>query len=576
MSDATRTDRSNLSALQDASRRLVLDLLEQLPHAGTALDAFLVALAAQPQRIAEVNARHYSARLALWGRLLHEDAGRDPSPAADRRFSASEWTELPFFRFLRATYEEDARWIGELIDVLQLPADIERRVRFLAKQFVAALAPTNQFATNPDAIRRAFATQGGSVREGLERLQADVERGSISMSDHSAFEVGANLACSAGAVVYENEVMQLIEYTPLTERVHARPLLIVPPFINKYYILDLQPHNSFVRFALERGLRVFMISWRNAGEALREATWDDYTRDGIERAIQVALEIARSRQLNALGFCVGGTLLASALAAGDAGKRVANLTLLACLLDFSDVGEIQVFVDEDYVAGCERDFAQGGLMPGSRIAWAFASLRPDELVWYFVVNNYLKGQAPAPFDLLYWNSDSANVPGRLFAWYLRHMYRDNSLRTPGALQVCGRPADLGRLRMPAYVLAARDDHIVPWRAAWASARLLAGTIDFVLGASGHVAGVVAPPCTARGYWRGDALGEDADAWLSCARHCEGSWWEHWAAWIVPRSGALKHAPGRPGSSRHPVIEPAPGRYVRERADAVQSQTVRSD
>jgi len=567
MSDATRTDSFELRKLQDASGRLVHDLLTQVPHARAALDAFLAALAAQPQRVAEINARHYSARLALWSRLLHDDTGRDPSPAADRRFSASEWTQLPFFRFLRAIYEEDARWIAELIDVLQLPAGIEKRVRFLAKQFIAALAPTNQLATNPDAIRRAFATQGDSLREGLQRLQADIERGSISMSDHSAFEVGGNLACTAGAVVYQNEVMQLIEYAPLTARVHGRPLLIVPPFINKYYILDLQPHNSFVRFALERGLRVFMISWRNAGEALREATWDDYAREGVERAIGVAIEIARSRQLNALGFCVGGTLLASALAASEVRMRVATLTLLACLLDFSDVGEIEVFVDEDYVAGCEREFAQGGLMPGSRVAWAFASLRPDELVWYFVVNNYLKGQAPAAFDLLYWNSDSANVPGRLFAWYLRHMYRENSLRTPGALKVCGRPADLGRLRMPAYVLATREDHIVPWRAAWASARLLAGTIDFVLGASGHVAGVVAPPRATRGYWRGDALDEDAAAWLDCAQHCEGSWWEHWAEWIVRHSGALKRAPGQPGSSRHAVLEPAPGRYVRERTDA---------
>ncbi len=566
MSDAPRHDRPNLQQLQDASMRLANDLLANLPRAHVTLDAFLLALAAQPQRVAEVNARHYSVRLAQWSRLLHADPEGPPAaPGTDRRFSSDEWRTQPFFRFLRESYEEDVRWIGELVDVLQLPPAVAKRVRFLAKQFVAALAPTNQFAANPDAIRRAYATQGASIRAGLDLLRRDIERGSISMSDDSAFEIGRNLASTPGAVVFQNEVLQLIEYTPLTARVHARPLLIVPPFINKYYILDLQAHNSFVRFALERGLRVFMISWRSAGEALREATWDDYVREGVERAIEVTLTIARTRRLNALGFCVGGTLLASALAATDAAKRVANLTLLACLLDFSDVGEIGVFIDEHYVADCEREFAHGGVMPGARIAWAFASLRPDELVWYFVVNNYLKGQVPAAFDLLYWNADSANVPGRLFAWYLRNMYQDNRLRVPGAVSICGRPADLGRLGMPAFVLATRDDHIVPWGAAWAGARLLAGTIEFVLGASGHVAGVVAPPRAARGYWRGPALGEDAGAWASSARHCEGSWWEHWADWIVARSGTLRRAPERPGSDAYPVIEAAPGRYVRERA-----------
>lgn len=545
--------------------RLVDSLLEQLPQARTALDTFLAALAAQPHVVAKVNARHYSARLALWTRMLRQAPGDDlPAVRPDRRFRAGEWRDLPYFRFLREAYEEDAHWIGELVEAVQLPPELAQRARFLAKQLVAALAPTNQLATNPEAIRRAFATGGASIRDGLEHLRRDVARGAISMSDDSAFEVGRNLATSAGAVVFENQVMQLIEYAPLTPTVHARPLLIVPPFINKYYILDLQKDNSFVHFALERGLRVFMISWRNAGSALREATWEDYAREGVLRAIDAVLQISGSSRLNALGFCVGGTLLASTLAAAGGARRVASLTLLACLLDFSEVGEIGVYVDEQYVAGCEREFADGGLVPGARIAWAFASLRPDELVWFFVVNNYLEGKDPAAFDLLYWNADSANVPGRLFAWYLRNMYRENRLRSPGTLSVCGRPVDLGRLRMPAYVLATREDHIVPWRSAWAGARLLAGTIEFVLGASGHVAGIVAPPRTPRGFWHGTIPASDADAWLRGATRDGGSWWEHWARWMRTRSGALKRAPGVPGSAAHPPIEAAPGRYVRER------------
>jgi len=564
MDTAAHPEAPALQELQDASMRLVQDMLAQLPQAHATLDAFLLALASQPQRVAQVNARHYAARLELWSRMLRPELPpAAPARSADRRFRAPEWSELPFFRFLREAYEEDARWLDELIGTLQLPADQARRTRFLAKQFIAALAPTNQLASNPEAIRRLFTSGGDSLRQGMHNLQRDLARGAISMSDAATFEVGRNVAATPGAVVFENEVMQLIEYAPLTQSVHARPLLIVPPFINRYYILDLQPHNSFVRFTLERGLRVFMISWRNAGAALSQATWDDYVRDGVRRAMDAVLEITRVRRLNALGFCVGGTLLASALASADAARQVASLTLLACLLDFSDVGEIGVFVDERYVADCEREFAAGGIVPGSRIAWAFASLRPDELVWFFVVNNYLKGQDPAAFDLLYWNADSADVPGRLFAWYLRTMYLENRLRVPDAVTICGQPADLRRLRMPAYVLATRDDHIVPWRGAMASACLLAGTIDFVVGGSGHVAGVVAPPAARRGFWAGAPVAHAPEDWLDQARYRDGSWWDHWAAWIVARSGVRRSVPAHAGSHAHPVVEPAPGRYVRE-------------
>ena len=552
--------------LQEGLERVLREFLASLPGAGALPLAELAhALAAQPEGLRQLQQRFVQDQQALWtGLAAAEGAAARPPAAGDRRFASADWDALPFFRMLKESYLINARWLDELIALARLPPPAQRRARFVARQIADAMAPTNTPWTNPDALRLAAQTGGASLENGIRNLAHDLAQGRIAMSAAGAFEVGRNVAVTPGAVVFENDVAQLIQYLPRTPKVRARPLLIVPPFINKYYLLDLQPHNSFVRFALDQGLQVFIVSWRNAGAAQAHRTWDDYVREGVLAPLEAVLEITRSRTLNALGFCVGGTLLATALATMERPERVHSLTLLACLLDFSDVGDIAVYVDRDYVEGCERQYAQGGVMPGARIAAAFASLRPTDLVWSFVVNNYLKGREPPAFDLLAWNSDSANLPGPLFAWYLRHLYLENRLRVPGGLHVLGRPVDLTRVRMPAYVMAAQDDHIVPWTSAFASTQLLGGHTQFVLSASGHVAGVVNPPGSGRRYFRAGAPpSADAQAWIAGAVRHEGSWWDHWAAWAVAHSGRAVRAPASPGSTAHPVVEAAPGRYVTE-------------
>jgi polyhydroxyalkanoate synthase len=368
-----------------------------------------------------------------------------------------------------------------------------------------------------------------------------------------------------GAVVFENDFIQLIQYRPATATVFERPLVMVPPCINKYYILDLQPENSFVRYAVESGHTVFMVSWRNMPAEMGRATWDDYLEHGIMKALSVAAEICGGRQVNALGFCVGGTLLGSALAVMRARKdeRVASLTLLATMLDFHDTGELSVYVDEPYVQRREREFAQGGVLPGRELAITFASLRANDLIWHYVVNNYLKGRTPEPFDLLFWNGDATNLPGTMYAYYIRNMYLENNLAKAGRLSMCGVPVDLGRVDLPAYVLATREDHIVPWRTAYASARLLGGRIEFVLSASGHIAGVINPASkNRRNYWLNPGRPGDGEQWLAEAQSQAGSWWPHWAGWLAGHGGKRIAARERLGGGGHGEIEPAPGRYVR--------------
>jgi polyhydroxyalkanoate synthase len=390
------------------------------------------------------------------------------------------------------------------------------------------------------------------------------------MSDETAFEVGRNLAVTPGSVVFRNELIELIQYDATTPTVHRRPLLMVPPCINKYYILDLTPANSFVRHAVGQGHTTFMISWRNVPAELGALTWDDYLKDGVLAAMDVVREIAGSRTLNALGFCVGGTLLACALAVLAARKdaRVASATFLTTMLDFADPGDVGVYLTPEALAAREPALCGGARLPGSDLASAFASLRANELVWNYVVNNYLKGRAPPAFDLLYWNSDSANLPGPMYAYYVREMYLGNRLREADALTMLGEAVDLGRIAMPAYVYASRDDHIVPWRSAYATTTLLGGDMTFVLGASGHIAGVVNPPMPVkRHYWRNELVTDDADAWLARAEQVPGSWWTHWDAWIAPHGGTRHKAPALPGSATHAPLVPAPGSYVVEKVSS---------
>ncbi len=546
----------------EAVRALVPPLPGAAAAASALVEGYLAAVKADPARVTALQAGLLREQARLWSRALSAPpAGAGGDPAA-----------LPFFALAREQHRALSAWTDSFLALLELPPAKARAARFALQRWLDAADPANRLATNPEALAAALRSGGATLARGLENLRADLAEGRIAMSAPGAFEPGRDVALTPGAVVHENRIAQLIRYAPLTPRVGARPLLVVPPFINKYYILDLRPANSFVRFALEQGLQVFLVSWRNAPPSLAGAGWEDYLREGIFEPLDVALELCGAREANLLGYCVGGTLAACAAAveAARGGRRFHSLTLLASLLDFEDPGDVAVYVDEDYVAGCERDADAGRLVPGARLAAAFASLRARELVWHFVEHNYLLGETPRAFDLLHWNGDATNLPGRLYAWYLRNCYLENRLRDPGRVRLLGQPVDFGAIRVPSYVFAAREDHIVPWRSAYAGARLLGRAPRFVLGESGHVAGVVNPAAAGRRGWWGDgteALPADAQAWLDAAQHRSGSWWQDWAAWIAPFAGRRIPAPASPGNPAHPVLEPAPGRYVRESARA---------
>jgi poly[(R)-3-hydroxyalkanoate] polymerase subunit PhaC len=484
----------------------------------------------------------------------------------DRRFQAPVWREQPYYAWVKQAYLLYGEYLNAAAALADLPPAEKRRLQFSVRQFVDAIAPTNFPATNPEVLKRALQTEGESVLEGFRNFAADVARGRITMSDETAFELGRNLAVTPGSVVFRNPLIELIQYDATTTQVAKRPLVVVPPCINKYYILDLRPENSFVRHAVAQGHTVFMLSWRNVPAELSHLTWDDYLEQGVLAAMSAASAIAGSRTVNALGFCVGGTLLACALAVlaarGDA--KVASATFLTTMLDFADPGEIGVYIARESLAAREPALMGGQRVHGSELAGAFASLRPNDLVWNYVVNNYLQGRTPPAFDLLYWNGDSSNLPGPMYAYYLKNLYLENRLREHGALTMLGERVDLSHIELPAYVYASREDHIVPWKSAYKTLRLLGGTSTFVLGASGHIAGVVNPPESGkRNYWTNDAQPRDADAWLEGAASHPGSWWPHWYRWLAHHQGGERPAPKHAGGDGYPVLAPAPGSYVRE-------------
>ena len=492
------------------------------------------------------------------------DTGND-----DRRFASPAWSEQPYFAWLKQAYLLYAEYLTSVASLAQLPPQEKRRLAFAVRHFVDAVAPTNFPATNPDVLARAIETDGASVIEGFRNFLGDVARGRITMSDESAFEVGRNLAVTPGSVVFRNELIELIQYDATTPRVAKRPLLMVPPCINKYYILDLTPANSFVRRAIAQGHTVFMISWRNVPAPLGRLTWDDYLEQGVLAALDVAKSIARSREVNTLGFCVGGTLLACALAvlAARDDRTASSVTFLTTMLDFADPGEIGVYVTPEMLAAREPQLFAGQRVHGSELAGAFASLRPNDLVWNYVVNNYLKGRRPPAFDLLYWNGDSANLPGPMYAYYIRKLYLENRLRERDALTMLDEKIDLSRIKAPTYVYASREDHIVPWRTAYQTLDLVGGRKVFVLGASGHIAGVVNPPeSRKRDYWAHAAPAKSADAWLAAASSHPGSWWPHWHRWLEQYKGGERAAPKKTGNAAFPALAEAPGDYVRERVD----------
>ena len=505
---------------------------------------------------------------SLWQQMLTAQV----PPVADKRFAHAAWQSSTLHAFNAAAYLLNAKFLAAMADAMQVPPKAKQKIRFAVEQMVNAMSPANFLFSNPEAQQKIVETKGASLTTGLKQLFADIQKGRISQSDESAFEVGRNVAITEGAVVFENEFFQLLQYKPLTPTVHERPLLLVPPCINKYYILDLQPHNSFVRYAVEQGHTVFMISWRNADASIAHATWDDYIEQGVIKAITVVQAISAQEKINVLGFCVGGTMLTNALAllAARGEKPAASLSLLTTFLDFSDTGILDVYIDEAKVKETEQAIGQGGLMKGLDFNAAFASLRSNELIWNYVTSNYLKGESPAPFDMLYWNADSTNLPGPMYCWYVRNTYLENNLTHFGKFMLGGKKIDLGKIDTPSFIYGSRDDHIVPWTSAYASTTILNRKKPqqnrFVLGAAGHIAGVINPPGkNKRHYWVNDDVATDALSWLAGATEIAGSWWPAWADFLALHAGKKIKAPRKLGNAQYPPAEPAPGSYVKVKA-----------
>src|SRR5688572_17654160 len=536
------------------------------------------ALPPSPDRLVQLQQDYLTRLASLWTDFF-QNPEKSSEPIADPRFSDPAWQNNSLASFYARAYLLNSDFINRLADTVDADRKTKQRVKFAVSQWVDAASPSNFLATNPKAQQTLLESRGESLKSGLDNLMKDIQRGRISQTDETAFEVGRNVATSEGKIVFQNGLFQLIQYKPLTDKVYARPFVLVPPCINKYYILDLQPENSFIRHAVKNGHTVFVVSWKNPHQPESNLSWDDYLEQGAIKAIHVVQEISgtngKKQQVNALGFCVGGTILATALAvmAARGESPVASLTMMTALLDFEEPGMLELFIDEHQVRQREQTLGKGGLMPGRDLAITFNNLRSNDLVWNYVVNNYLQGKQPPAFDLLYWNGDSTNLPGPMYAWYLRNMYLENNLRVPGKLVCCGERIDLGSIKVPTYAFAAREDHIVPWKAAYASARLLpgdgkSGGVRFVLGASGHIAGSSNPPSKNKrsdGTSTQKTLPADPGAWLLSAEEQPGSWWTDWAKWLAQFGGAQKAAPKSFGNSKYKVIEAAPGRYVQEKA-----------
>ena len=513
---------------------------------------------------------------ALWTNTILRMSGGERIPVieperGDKRFLAKEWREYPAFDFLKQFYLINARFFNTLVESLEVDDRTRGRLRFFARQYLDALSPANFANLNPTVLEEALTSHGDSLMAGLKNFAEDLRKGRITQTNETVFEVGRNLAVTPGSVIFENELIQIVQYAPSGQSVHERPLLMVPPCINKYYLLDMAPENSLVRYAVEQGNTVFMVSWRNVGPELGHLTWDDYLELGVLQAITVSQQITGSPQINALGFCVGGTLLGCAAAVSRArgDDTLASLTLLTTMLDFTNAGEISLLIDAPGLMSREVQIGMGGIMPARDLDFVFSTLRGNDLIWPYVVNSYMKGQSPDAFDLLFWNGDGTNLPGPMYCWYVRNAYLENNIKVANRTVQCGTPVDLARIDVPTFLLASRDDHIVPWQTAYASTGLLSGDKRFVLAASGHVAGVINPAWRdKRNYWVDGEHGQGGDHWLETATSVPGSWWKDWSTWLADHGGEQVTARTSLGGNRYSPLEPAPGRYVRESATAV--------
>jgi polyhydroxyalkanoate synthase subunit PhaC len=498
---------------------------------------------------------------------------RETDAPKDKRFKHPDWSENAIFNFVKDSYLVAAKSILAAIrEVKGMDEASARKVDFYTRQFVDALSPSNFITTNPEVLTTTLESGGQNLLRGLENLLADLERGNgrlaITMTDMKAFRLGENIATTPGKIVYQNELMQLIQYTPSTREVRRRPLLIVPPWINKFYVLDLQPKNSLIKWAVDQGHTVFAISWVNPDEKLAEKGFEDYMLKGPLAALDAIESATEERGVNAIGYCLGGTLLASTLAYSAAKRddRITSATYFATLVDFADVGDMAVFIDEEQLASLERRMRERGYLDAQDMATAFNMLRANDLIWSFVVSNYLLGKEQMPVDLLFWNSDSTRMPAAMHSFYLRKMYQQNLLAKPGGITLADTPIDLSKVRTPTFILATREDHIAPWKSTYAATRLYSGPIKFVLSDAGHMAGVISPPGTKYGHWANDNLPLIPDEWFAGATPVQGSWWPRWEEWVT-QFDAGRVPPREPGSGELPTIENAPGSYVRVRSIA---------
>ena len=529
------------------------------------------------KRAAELQMKLGKSYLDLWSQATRRLAGETTQPtieppARDKRFADPEWKSNQFFDFLLQAYLLTARWAQALVSEAEgLDPHTRKKAEFYVQQITNALAPSNFVLTNPEVLRETLASNGDNLARGMKMLAEDLAAGKgnlkIRQSDPGNLEVGVNMATTPGKVIFQNELMQLIQYHPTTEAVLRTPLLIVPPWINKYYILDLKPEKSFIKWCVDQGLTVFVISWVNPDEALRHKSFDDYMKEGPLTAMDVIEKITGEMKVHTLGYCVGGTLLATTLAwlADKRRVRVTSATFLTTQVDFTHAGDLMVFVDEEQIAALEQEMQNVGVLEGSKMAMAFNMLRSNDLIWSYVVNNYLKGKSPSAFDLLHWNSDSTRMPAANHSYYLRNCYLDNRL-SEGSMVLDNTRLDLAKVKVPVYNLATREDHIAPARSVLYGSQFFGGPVKFVLSGSGHIAGVVNPPAAGKyQYWTRDSIAaENLEQWLQGAEENPGSWWPDWRAWIESHDSEQVEARSV-GSDAMPPIEDAPGSYVRVRA-----------
>jgi polyhydroxyalkanoate synthase len=574
-----------MADVAERGQRIVTDFLRRQAEDGTTTpgpdplnigSAFLEMtgrLMANPARLMQAQIGFWQDYLTLWQNTARRMMG-EPAPAvieeakSDRRFKDDAWRENEVFDFIRQSYLLSARFFTNVVQTTEgLDQKTAQKVDFYTRQFVDAMSPTNFLLTNPEVLRRTAETGGENLLKGLSNLLSDLERGKgqlrIRMTDETKFKVGENIAVTPGKVVYRNALMELIQYEPTTDKVLKRPLLIIPPWINKFYILDLRPKNSFIRWAVEQGHTVFVVSWVNPDETLAEKGFDDYMRDGPYAALDAIEAATGERAVNAIGYCLGGTLLACTLSHMAARKdtRIKAATFFTTMLDFAEAGELGVFIDEEQLHSLEEKMQKRGFLEGSEMATTFNMLRANDLIWSFVVSNYLMGQEPFPFDLLYWNDDSTRMPARMHSFYLRRMYQQNDLVKPGGITLDGVALELSKIKVPSYMLSTREDHIAPWKSTYRATQIFGGKTRFVLAASGHIAGVVNPPESGKySHWVNDDLPSDPDAWFKGATELAGSWWPDWQRWILSqdRTMVVARIPGKAGLK--PLAD-APGEYV---------------